>query len=100
MSLKLGVMTVNVICKNNSAHRLCTSRVLVGVKMPSSVQKWQTWGLVTAYKVMLEDHGTCQNCRQIMWEQAEAWGIADEILKRQWFPHAVDNNGDESNVDN
>ena len=63
--------------------------------MPSNVQKWQTWGLVIAYKVMLEDHGTCQSCRQIMWEQAEAWGIADEILQRQWFPHAVDNNGNE-----
>lgn len=58
--------------------------------MPSNVQKWQTWGLVTAYKVMLEDQGTCQSCRQVMWEQAEAWGITDEILQRKWLGNTVD----------
>jgi hypothetical protein len=82
MSLKSGVMAASVICRNNSLHRQYISKVLDGVKMPSNVEKWQTWGLVTAYKVMLEDVATCRDCRQTMWEQARAWGITDLIIER------------------
>ena len=84
-------MTVNVTCKNSSHHQPYISRVLDGVKMPSHTEKWQTWGLVTAYKVMLEDDGTCQDCRKVMWEQAKAWGISDLILERMYIPQIVDN---------
>ncbi len=58
------------------------SRVVDGGKMPNNVHKWQTWGLVTAYKIMLEDVATCRDCRQTMWEQARAWGITDLIIER------------------
>ena len=89
MSLKSGVMTANAICRNSSLHQLCTSKVLDGVKMPSNVEKWQTWGLVTAYKVMLQDPHTCIDCRKIMWEQAKAWGISDLIIERMYIPTLI-----------
>ena len=72
------------IWPNNSQHRLSISRVLDGVKMPSNVQKWQEWGLITSHKALIEDHDMCENCRKIVWAYAMAWGVSDGVLERMY----------------
>jgi hypothetical protein len=49
--------------------------------MASNVEKWQTWGLVSAHKVMLDDPAICANCRSIVWSFAKAWGIQDQLIE-------------------
>jgi len=64
-----------------------TLRAMDGAKM-GNVEKWQTWGLVSAYKSMLTDVETCQDCRKVMWEQIKMWGITEQVLDRMYVPES------------
>jgi hypothetical protein len=59
--------------------------------MSGLVEKWQNWGLVSAYILMLRDPGTCKNCRQVMMQQIAMWGITEQLLERMFHVEDVEN---------
>jgi hypothetical protein len=69
-----------------------TLRAKDGAKMPSNVEKWQNWGLVSAHKVMLDDPHLCTECRQIIWAFAKAWRIEDQLIERMFHVEDISTN--------
>ena len=59
--------------------------------MSGLVEKWQTWGLVSAYILMLRDPDTCKDCRQVMMQQVAMWGITEQLLERMFYVEDVEN---------